>query len=92
MVTGSYVVYMRYCSDYCCALLLYTVLTAYDPSPAYDPPPTSNVPPAAVAASFPSIGTNTTVSSSGKDSYMRMQCIRNQAIRLEHLQSQAKQM
>ena len=83
---------MRYCSDYCCALLLYTVLTAYDPSPAYDPPPTSNVPPAAVAASFPSIGTNTTVSSSGKDGYMRMQCIRNQAIRLERLQSQAKQM
>ena len=64
-----------------------------DPPPAYDPPPTSTAPPTAVAASSQSIGTNTTsVSSSGEDSFMRMHCIQNQAIRLERLQSQERQM
>jgi len=51
-----------------------------DPPPVSDPQPTSNVPPAAVAASSPNIGTETTVSSSGEPAYM--QCIQNQAIRL----------
>ena len=77
---------------FCLAELRDLLMRNNDDPTADDPPTASNVPPIALAVSSRSIGTNTTVSSSGKDSYMRMQCIRNQAIRLERLQSQAKQM